>query len=103
MAMSPSDKRPDGRPIGRPFQKANRANPIGRRASKLKVRVLLKGYEEDFVGALVRDLTGDPGPECTAAQRLYSSYRWGKPSESVLLDATGAISVNIMIPGEGES
>jgi len=89
-------------PVGRPFPKGVSANPGARRSLRKKARALLKGHESDWATSLVEDMTGKPGAERSAAQRLYASYRWGKPAEAVELDAGGAISLNIIIPGERE-
>lgn len=80
MADAPDSKRPDGLPVGKPFEKGDtRINRKGR--PKLKVR--LRELDDLGVTALKEDLMGPAGPERTAAQKLFFAYRWGKPTETV--------------------
>lgn len=87
----------DGRSVGRPFPKGTSGYPGAHGQLKKKARALLKGHEAEWVAALVGDLTGKPGPECTAAQKLFAAYRWGKPAEQVELSGPGGGAAQVLI------
>lgn len=84
-------------PVGRPFPKGQSGYPNAQRSLKKKARALLKGHEQEWVTALIGDLTGRPGPECSAAQKLFASYRWGKPTEQVELSGADGGPAQVVI------
>ncbi len=80
--------KPKKKPRGRPFPKGASGNPGGRPKELAHIKEMARSHTESAIAALVEVLTNsDKGAERVAAAQALLDRAWGKPGQSLDIDA----------------